>query len=83
LGGVFFIKHPDLRRILTDYGFTGHPLHKDFPLSGFYELTFQSGASRIEYKTIELTQSVRIKLDNFNFIVIKEDYTDTLHAIFK
>ena len=38
--GVFFTNHPDLRRILTDYGFQGHPLRKDFPLTGYYEVTF-------------------------------------------
>ena len=58
--GTFFIKHPDLRRILTDYGFVGFPLRKDFPLSGFKETQFEDIAKQVEYSNIELTQSYRL-----------------------
>ena len=46
--GVFFTNHPDLRRILTDYGFQGHPLRKDFPLTGYYEVSFLLDISYIK-----------------------------------
>lgn len=58
--GVFFIKHPDLRRILTDYGFVGFPLRKDFPLSGFREVQYEDSAKQVEYSNAELTQSYRL-----------------------
>jgi NADH:ubiquinone oxidoreductase subunit C len=60
MSGVFFVKHPDLRRILTDYGFSGHPLRKDFPLSGFRELHYEDSTKHIEYDTLELAQNYRI-----------------------
>lgn len=58
--GVFFIKHPDLRRILTDYGFVGFPLRKDFPLSGFREVQYEDSIKQVEYSNAELTQSYRL-----------------------
>lgn len=58
--GIFFIKHPDLRRILTDYGFIGFPLRKDFPLSGFREVQYEDSVKQVEYNNAELTQSYRL-----------------------
>lgn len=57
--GVHFSGHPDLRRILTDYGFDGHPLRKDFPLTGFVELRYDSQEKRVAYGPVELTQDFR------------------------
>lgn len=59
LSGIIFIKHPDLRRILTDYGFIGHPLRKDFPLSGFREIHYEDSTKHIEYTDVELPQNFR------------------------
>lgn len=59
LFGIFFDKHPDLRRILTDYGFEGYPLRKDFPLSGFYELAYSDLKQSIEENRVELAQGYR------------------------
>lgn len=61
--GIYFSNHPNFRRILTDYGFKGHPLRKDFPVSGFYELFFDSWAAETIYQRIELVQEYR----NFDF----------------
>ena len=58
--GLFFIKHPDLRRILTDYGFVGHPLRKDFPLTGFKEVQYEDNVKQVEYGYTELAQSYRL-----------------------
>lgn len=60
LSGVFFTKHPDLRRILTDYGFSGHPLRKDFPISGFREAHYSDSIKQITYSDVELSQSYRL-----------------------
>ncbi|XP_011158201.1 NADH dehydrogenase [ubiquinone] iron-sulfur protein 3, mitochondrial [Solenopsis invicta] len=57
--GVFFSNHPDLRRILTDYGFEGHPLRKDFPLSGYVEVRYDDECKRIVIEPLELAQEFR------------------------
>lgn len=57
--GVFFTDHPDLRRILTDYGFDGHPLRKDFPLTGHVEVRYDEELGRIVYEPVHLTQEFR------------------------
>jgi NADH/F420H2 dehydrogenase subunit C len=59
LFGVFFQNHPDLRRILTDYGFQGHPLRKDFPLSGYVEVSYDEKLKRVISQPLELTQEFR------------------------
>jgi NADH-quinone oxidoreductase subunit C len=62
--GVAFADHPDLRRILTDYGFDGHPLRKDFPLTGFVELRYDDAQKRVVYEAVKLTQDFR----SFDFL---------------
>jgi NADH dehydrogenase (ubiquinone) Fe-S protein 3 len=57
--GVFFTNHPDLRRILTDYGFEGHPQRKDFPLSGYVELRYDDEVKRVVVEPLELAQEFR------------------------
>lgn len=57
--GVFFANHPDLRRILTDYGFSGHPFRKDFPLTGFVEVRYDDEVKRVVYEPLELAQEFR------------------------
>ncbi len=59
LYGIFFSDHPDLRRILTDYGFEGHPLRKDFPLTGYVELRYDEDQKRVVYEPVKLTQEFR------------------------
>lgn len=63
LYGVYFNKHTDLRRILTDYGFQGHPMRKDFPLYGYTEVCYNEKKKRITSEVIQLTQEFR----NFSF----------------
>ncbi|WP_029008454.1 NADH-quinone oxidoreductase subunit C [Azospirillum halopraeferens] len=57
--GVFFSDHPDLRRILTDYGFEGHPFRKDFPLTGYVEMRYDEDQKRCVYEPVRLTQDFR------------------------
>lgn len=57
--GVLFVGHPDLRRILTDYGFDGHPLRKDFPMTGFVEVCYDDQEKRVRYEPVRLTQEFR------------------------
>lgn len=59
LYGVLFTGHPDLRRLLTDYGFDGHPLRKDFPLTGFVEVRYDNDAGRVVYEPVRLPQEFR------------------------
>ncbi|KAF9535527.1 hypothetical protein CPB83DRAFT_841919 [Crepidotus variabilis] len=59
LFGIFFENHPDLRRILTDYGFEGHPLRKDFPLTGYTEVRYDEERKRVVYEPLQLTQAFR------------------------
>jgi len=61
--GILFTGHPDLRRILTDYGFDGHPLRKDFPLTGYVEVRYDDAAKRVVYEPVELRQEFR----NFDY----------------
>ena len=62
--GVFFNDHPDLRRMLTDYGFDGHPLRKDFPLTGYVEVRYDDEQRRVVYEPVKLRQDFR----SFDFL---------------
>jgi NADH/F420H2 dehydrogenase subunit C len=65
--GVFFYNHPDLRRRLTDYGFKGHPLRKDFPVTGFVEVRYNPTVKAVIYEKVSLAQSFReVKVANFS-----------------
>ena len=64
LFGIYFTDHPDLRRILTDYGFECHPLRKDFPLTGYVEMRYDDEQKRVVYEPVELVQEFR----NFDFM---------------
>lgn len=62
--GIYFSDHPDLRRLLTDYGFEGHPLRKDFPLTGYVEVRYDDAQKRVVYEPVKLVQDFR----NFDFL---------------
>jgi NADH-quinone oxidoreductase subunit C len=64
LYGILFSGHPDLRRILTDYGFQGHPLRKDFPLTGYVEVRYSEEEKRVVYEPVKLPQEYR----DFDFL---------------
>jgi len=64
LYGIPFTGHPDMRRLLTDYGFEGHPLRKDFPLTGFVEVRYDDEQKRVVYEPVRLNQEFR----NFDFL---------------
>ncbi len=74
LYGVFFDNHPDLRRIMTDYGFQGHPLRKDFPLTGYVEPRYDNELKRVIYEPVKLVQEFR----SFDFLSPWEGMTPTL-----
>jgi NADH-quinone oxidoreductase subunit C len=74
LYGVFFSDHPDLRRILTDYGFEGHPMRKDFPLTGRVEVRYDEEQKRVVYDPVRLTQDFR----TFDFLSPWEGMTRVL-----
>ncbi len=70
--GIMFANNPDHRRILTDYGFDGHPLRKDFPLTGYVELRYDQDLKRVVYEPVKLTQDFR----RFDFLSPWEGLTD-------
>jgi len=74
LYGIFFSDHPDLRRILTDYGFEGHPMRKDFPLTGYVEVRYDTEQKRVVYEPVNLTQAFR----SFDFLSPWEGMTRQL-----
>ena len=76
LFGIEFINHPDLRRIMTDYNFEGHPLRKDFPLTGNVEVRYDDLEKKIVYEPVKLTQEYR----NFDYMSPWEGINNTLEG---
>lgn len=72
--GIYFADNPDLRRILTDYGFDGHPMRKDFPLTGYVEVRYDDEEKRVVYEPVKLTQDFR----TFDFLSPWEGQGGTL-----
>jgi NADH-quinone oxidoreductase subunit C len=72
--GIFFSGHPDMRRLLTDYGFDGHPFRKDFPLTGYVEVRYDDEERRVVYEPVKLTQAFR----SFDFLSPWETMTRPL-----
>ena len=77
--GLFFSDHPDLRRLLTDYGFEGHPLRKDFPLTGYVEVRYDDMDRRVAYQPVQLTQEYR----DFDFLSPWEGDQELVHSSLK
>ena len=71
--GIFFSDHPDLRRLLTDYGFEGHPLRKDFPVMGYKEVRYDEAEKRVVYEPVNLMQDFR----SFDFLSPWEGHSKT------
>ena len=82
--GVLFAGHPDLRRILTDYGFQGHPFRKDFPLTGYVEVRYSEEAKRVVYEPVELAQDLRTfdfmsPWEGADYILPGDEKADAIH----
>ncbi|MBC6406699.1 MAG: NADH-quinone oxidoreductase subunit C [Rhodobacteraceae bacterium] len=80
--GIFFTNHPDLRRLLTDYGFSGHPLRKDFPTTGYTEVRYDDALKRVVYEPVSLVQEYRqfdfmSPWEGADYILPKADKKDT------
>jgi NADH:ubiquinone oxidoreductase subunit C len=71
--GIYFFNHQDLRRLLTDYGFTGHPLRKDFPVSGYMELFYNDKLKKLQYQHLELSQEFRVFEFNSPWMPLKRN----------
>ena len=74
LFGIKFLNHPDLRRIMTDYNFEGHPLRKDFPLTGHTEVRYDNLEKKVVYEPVKLTQEYR----NFDYMSPWEGFDNEL-----
>ena len=74
LFGIYFLNHPDLRRIMTDYNFEGHPLRKDFPLTGHTEVRYDDLEKKVVYEPVQLAQEFR----NFDYMSPWEGFDNEL-----